>query len=129
MKKFKFTKNIKFKGLNFNKCNYGIWAIQTTTYGVLSTKHINFMKQYLQKNIKKFKQFKFNITINKVTTKKPLDTRMGGGKSIISELQYCLKPGFIFLEFYNIPKNILFSIFKIIKNKIPIKIKLINIFN
>lgn len=112
MKKFKFTKNIKFKGLNFNKCNYGIWAIQTTTYGILSTKHINFIKQYLQKNIKKFNQFKFNITINKVVTKKPLDTRMGGGKSIISELQYCLKPGFIFLEFYNIPKIYYFLFLK-----------------
>ena len=127
MKKFKFTKNIKFKGINFNKCIYGTWAIQTTTYGILSVKHINIIKQYLQKNMKKFKQFKFNITLNRISTKKPLDTRMGVGKSSIIEQQYFLKPGSIFLEFYNIPENIIFSIFKIITNKIPIKIKLINI--
>lgn len=125
-KNFKFTKNIKFKGLNFNKPKYGVWAIQTTTYGILSINHINFIKQYLQKNIKKFKQFKFNLTINKINTKKPLDSRMGGGKSAIYELQYVLKPGSIFLEFYNISKKIIFSFIKIINNKIPIKIKLIN---
>ena len=127
MKKFKYTKSIKYKGINLNKFNYGTWAIQATTYGILSVKHISYIKQYIQKNIKKFKQFKFNITINKISTKKPLDTRMGGGKGSIYDSQYILKPGSIFLEFYNIPLNILFPIVKIINNKIPIKIKLINI--
>lgn len=127
MKKFKFTKSIKYKGINFNKCVYGTWAIQSTTYGVISTKHINFIKQYLQKNIKKFKNFKFNITLNQINTKKPLDTRMGGGKGSIYNIQYIVKPGSIFLEFYNIPLNIIFSIFKIITNKISIKIRLLNV--
>lgn len=127
MKKFIYIKNLKFKGINFNKCTYGTWALQTITYGTLSIKHINIIKQYLQKKIKKFKQFKFNITLNKVKTKKPLDTRMGGGKSLISELQYFLKPGSIFLEFYNISENIIFFLYKKIINKIPIKIKLIKL--
>ena len=127
MKKFKFTKSIKHKGINFKKFSYGTWAIQTITYGVLSVKHVTLIKQYLQKNIKKFKYFKFNITLNKISTKKPLDTRMGGGKGSISDTQYFLKPGSIFLEFYNIPSNIMFSIFKVITNKISIKVKLLNI--
>lgn len=127
MNKFRFTKFIKHKGLNINKCNYGTWAIQVTAYGILSVKHIFYIKQYLQKNFKKFKFFKFNISLNKITTKKPLDTRMGGGKGSICDTQYCLKPGSIFIEFYNIKKDVMFSIYKIINNKIPIKIKLINI--
>lgn len=127
MKKFKFKKTIRHKGINIKKINYGTWAIQTTTYGVISVKHITYIKQYLQKNIKKFKQFKFNITINKIITKKPLDTRMGGGKGSIYDFQYFLKPGSIFLEFYNISLNIIFPIFKVINNKIPIKIKLLKI--
>nr|YP_009186560.1 ribosomal protein L16 [Cyclospora cayetanensis]AKO71980.1 ribosomal protein L16 [Cyclospora cayetanensis] len=127
MKKFIFTKNIKYKGINFHKCIYGIWAIQNIKYGNLSNKHINFIKQYLQKNIKKIKCYKLNITINRIQTKKPLDTRMGGGKGSIYDTQYFLKPGFIFLEFYNIPVNIIFSIFKIFNTKLPIKIRLINI--
>ena len=45
MKKFKFTKSIKYKGINFNKCIYGTWAIQTITYGKISVKHIFFIKQ------------------------------------------------------------------------------------
>lgn len=127
MKKFKFTKSIKHKGLNFNNFTYGTWAIQTITYGILSVKHINYIKQYLQKKLKTFKQFKFNISLNKITTKKPLDSRMGGGKGSILDSQYFLKPGSIFLEFYNINSSIMISIFQIINNKIPIKIRLLNI--
>lgn len=127
MKKFKFTKNIRFKGINFNKCIYGTWGLQTISYGILSIKHINIIKQYLQKNIKRVKQYKFIITLNKISSKKPLDTRMGGGKNLILKQEYFLKPGFIFLEFYNISEDIIFSIFKIIINKLPIKLRLINI--
>ena len=52
---------------------------------------------------------------------------MGGGKGSIYDTKYFLKPGSIFLEFYNIPTNIIFYIFKIITNKISIKMQLINI--
>lgn len=127
MKKFKFTKTIKNKGLNFNKFNCGIWAIQTITYGLLSINQINYIKQYLQKSFKKYKHFKFNITLNKIITKKPLDTRMGGGKGSILDSQYVLKPGSIFLEFYNINSYAIIPIFRLINNKIPIKIRLISI--
>lgn len=127
MGKFKFTKSIKSKGVNFHKLNYGAWAMQSITYGTLSNKHILFIKQYLQKRLKRFKQFKFIITKNKITTKKPLDTRMGGGKGSIYDTQCFLKPGSIFLEFYNIPSELMRFIFKEISNKISIKIKLLNI--
>ncbi len=127
MKKFKFSKVLKYKGFTFNKFNYGTWAIQTNSYGIISVKHIAYIKQYLQKRFKKFKQFKFNLNINKIVTKKPLNTRMGGGKGSISELEYVLKPGCIFLEFYNINSDIMFSIFRVIKNKISIKLNLITI--
>lgn len=127
MKKFKFTKIIKHKGMKFNNCNYGVWAIQTISYGILSIKHVNYIKQYLNKRFKKCIQFKFNICLNKIVTKKPLDTRMGGGKGSILDLQYFLKPGSIFLELYNINLYKMISIFNLINNKISIKIRLLNI--
>lgn len=125
MNNFKYTKSIYHKGVNFKTFKYGTWAFQNITYGSLSIKHITFIKNYLQKNIKKFKQYKFNITLNKISTKKPLDTRMGGGKGIIYDKQYFLKPGFIFLEFYNISSEVIFSMYKRIFTKIPIKVRLI----
>lgn len=125
MNNFKYTKSIHHKGVNFKTFKYGIWAFQSISYGYLSIKHITFIKNYLQKNIKKFKQYKFNITLNRISTKKPLDTRMGGGKGVIYDKQYFLKPGFIFLEFYNISSEVIFSIYKRIFTKIPIKVRLI----
>lgn len=127
MTKFQFTKSIKSKGLKFSKLKYGTWAIQSITYGILSSKHVLSLKQYIQQSIKKVKQCKFTITVNKIATKKPLDSRMGGGKGSIYDRQYFLKPGSIVIEFYNISSDIILPISKIISNKISIKVKLLKI--
>lgn len=127
MKNFKYTKTIKYKGINLKKIKYGKWAIQTSDYGILSNKHLILIKQELQKNFKKIKKFKLNFALNKIDTKKPLDSRMGGGKGLIYDKQYFLKPGSIFLEFSNVSSSLSFSIFKLIINKISIKVRLISI--
>lgn len=127
MKNFKYTKTIKHKGMNFKKVNYGEWAIQATDYGILSSKHLTLLRQDLQKNFKKVEKFKFNLTLNKIRTKKPLDTRMGGGKGLLYDNQYFLKPGSILLEFRNVSLSLILFIFRLIINKISIKLRLINI--
>lgn len=122
MKKFKYTQQAKYKGNNYSKLYIGNWGLKTNSYGFISKKQYLLIKQLIQKINKKIK---FNITFNKVTTKKSLETRMGGGKGLIHEEQYFIKPGSIFLECYNTSFEMIFFISKIIYNKISLKLKLI----
>lgn len=127
MKRFNFSKKTKSKGFYLKVFNYGTWALQTIEYGYISKKQIEVIKQLFLKKIKKFNTFKFNITLNKIFTKKPLDSRLGGGKGLISEIKSFIKPGTIILEVYKLPPTLVFTIFRLISFKLPLKLKIIKI--
>lgn len=125
MKQFQYTKFIKHNGIKISSITYGIWGAQSIDYGFISEKHITFIKQYLQKILKKETTFKLKSTINVLYTKKPIETRMGGGKGAIYDKKYFIQPGSIFLEFGNISFPLLVSVLRTINSKLPLKLRLI----
>lgn len=125
----------KFKGgsnsvkLYWPKLYYGNWAFQSLTKGILFESHINFVKQLVSKIPKKESNFKviFNYNFNYVKTKKPLEIRMGGGKSSILLEGFNVIPGFIFLELVNTSDVLAYYLFSKLKTKFPFKIRLIRL--
>jgi len=58
-------------------------------------------------------------------TCKPIEVRMGKGKGFLSYWCFPVKPGRLLFEFYGVSFFCALEIFKVIKNKLPVNIKLI----
>lgn len=126
--KFKSSRN-KLSRINYSKIKLGGWSLQSLTSGVLLKYHIDHIKSLLNRILKREIGYKvyFNYNLNYAKTNKPLETRMGGGKSIIVSLGTNINPGLIFLETYNVKFDFIYSIFIDLKNKLPFNIRLIRL--
>lgn len=126
---FKFKRGFNSVKLRWPKLYCGNWAFQSLTKGILFEAHINFVRQLISRIPKKESNFKvlFNYNFNYIKTKKPLETRMGGGKSSIL-LEGCnITPGFVFIELVNTSDVLAYYLFSKLKTKFPFKIRLIRL--
>lgn len=125
---FKFRKKFKLSRVKYDNLETADWGIQALSRGKFLEKHKILVQQYL---VKKFKNtscvFFINYNVTFIKTKKPLDSRMGGGKSSIDSYGCVVTPGFIILKIRNVGFRTAYLIFENIKNKLPCKIRLIKI--
>lgn len=131
-KKTKYTK--EQKGKNFKKINTGQGILKqkrnqiylkALSSGRVSEKNLLACKQTINKIIKKQGRLNIHIFANTPITKKPTEIRMGKGKGAIDSWVCRVKPGTILFEINVKFKIIGFKAFKLIKNKLPIRTKII----
>ena len=60
-----------------------------------------------------------------VVSKKPADTRMGGGKGGIDRYVAKVYPGNIIFELGGVDRNLVYRAFKLAGDKLPFKIKVV----
>lgn len=88
------------------------------------------MIKYINKEIKSIIK---NITIrfikNTILTKKPIESRMGGGKNSVGQFTYQPLAGDILIEVRNIKFEDIYILTKNIKNKFPCSIRLVKIYD
>lgn len=82
-------------------------------------------KQFLNKNLKKIAKFRINIFPHTPITKKPLEIRMGKGKGSVDTWAANIFSGATILEIESANKTKVEKILNQIKNKLPIKTKII----
>lgn len=94
--------------------------------GQLNAKHLETVRILVNRRIKKLGgQLILKIKPNIPITKKSTGVRMGKGKGSFKELIFYTKIDQVLFEFRNVPKDLFLFIFKKIKHKLPIKIKII----
>ena len=121
---FVYTRLNKLKGIQHQKMLNSNWGLQIIQYSRLTEHHINFLRNFLSK---KYKKFKLNYIFNKTLTKKALETRMGGGKGMLSTRICSIKPGEILISLYNKSLKDVYIHLKEITYKLPVKLRLIKI--
>nr|QKG04095.1 ribosomal protein L16 [Babesia gibsoni] len=120
------THNIKLKSIHRNNIlHYGDWGIITINKGTITPNQLEAMRFILAKNIKYIGKLWIKILPNHPITKRPKDSRMGAGKGKIDKWVFVLRPGDIIFEATKISKNILLPMFKLIKSKTILNIKII----
>lgn len=132
-KKFKYKKHHKGKLKNIiiknpflkeNIC-FGNVSLITLEAGRMFPNQILNCKQFLNKNLKKIAKFRINIFPHTPITKKPLEMRMGKGKGSVNTWTANIFSGTKILEIESANKNKVFKTLNQIKNKLPIKTKVI----
>lgn len=125
-KKYYNTHNIKLKYIPRNNVlHYGDWGIIVTKEGVITPNQLETIRCILSKTIKKIGKLWIKILPDHPITQRPKDSRMGAGKGKIIKWLFIFRPGDIIFEATKISKNLLIPLFKLVKSKLALNIKII----
>lgn len=107
------------------KLSFGEYGLQALEPGWLSNRQIEAARVALTRYIKRGGKVWINIFPHKSVTKKPAETRMGGGKGAPENWVAVVKPGKIMFELSGVSFEVAKEAIRLASNKISIKTKFI----
>ena len=123
-KKIKFRKHhrgrrkgIAKRGTNLNFGDYGLQAVGR---GWITTRQIEAARIAMTRYVKRGGKIWIRVFPDKPVTKKPAETRMGGGKGSPEDWVVVVKPGRILYEMEGVPEEIAKEAFRLASHKLPI---------
>lgn len=131
-KKLKYRKAQKGRSLNRKiatkgtEISYGEMGLQSLETRMISSKQIESCLNILKKYLGKKGRYWLKIFPHKPKTKKPPETRMGGGKGDVEDYVAIVKPGTVIFEVAGLDKESLKSALKQAAYRLPIKTKIIS---
>lgn len=122
-KQFRGTiKGISLRGEEINFGDYGLKALEG---GWLTSRQIEAARKVITRYTRKGGRFWIRIFPDKPISKKPAETRMGGGKGDVFEYVAVVKPGKILFEMGGLDKEVSEEALKLAATKLPIKTKFV----
>lgn len=115
-------REIAIKGTELSHGEVGLKALETR---MITSKQIESCINVLKKTLGKKGRYWLKIFPHKPKTKKPPETRMGGGKGDVEDYVAIVRPGVILFEVSGANKEILKNALKQVSYKLPIKTKII----
>ena len=104
---------------------FGEFGLQALEAGWLTSREIEAARVALTRHIKRGGKVWINVFPHKPVTKKPAETRMGGGKGAPESWVAVVKPGKIMFELSGVAHDIAKEAIKRASNKLSIKTKFI----
>lgn len=105
---------------------YGDFGLKSLESRILSSRQIEACLNTLKKSLTKKDRFWLRIFPHRSKTRKPAETRMGGGKGEIDDFVTLVRPGTILFEVAGSNKELLKEALKQISYKLPIKTKIVS---
>jgi large subunit ribosomal protein L16 len=130
-KKLKYNKAQKGRSLDRDitlkgvKLSHGELGLKSLEAKVITSKQIESCINVLKKSLGKKGRYWLKIFPHKPKTKKPPETRMGGGKGDVEEYVALVRPGTILFEIAGLDRKTLKDVFKKVSYKLPIKTKIV----
>ena len=108
------------------RLSFGEYGLQALEPGWLTSRQIEAARVALTRYIKRGGKIWINIFPHKPATKKPAETRMGGGKGAPENWVAVVKPGKIMFELSGVTLDVAKEAIRLASNKISIKTKFIH---
>ncbi len=108
------------------KLAFGEYGLQALEPGWLTSRQIEAARVALTRSIKRGGKVWINIFPHKPATKKPAETRMGGGKGAPENWVAVVKPGKIMFELSGVTVDVAKEAIRLASNKISIKTRFIH---
>lgn len=126
--KYKKVRKSKLSKYNYktNKLNFGSIGLKACESGLISSNQLEAARQAITRKIKRKGKLWLKIFPNIPVTKKPLETRMGKGKGILSHWAARVRGGSILFELYGVPNSLAINAFKTGSSKLSVKTKIFN---
>lgn len=124
-KRAKFRKQFRgsMKGLSMraNSIDFGEYGLKATTSSWITSRQIEAARRALTHFTQKGGRIWIRIFPDKPITKKPAETRMGGGKGDVIDYVARVLPGRIIFEMAGVTKDIAQQALKVAANKLPLR--------
>ena len=105
--------------------NYGVVGLKALEAKLITDRQIESCLSELKRNLGKKGRYWLRVFPHFPKTKKPPETRMGGGKGDIEGYVTHVKPGAIIFEVDGLDKETLKSVLKKVAYKLPVKTKIV----
>jgi large subunit ribosomal protein L16 len=110
------------KGVEVSFGEYGLLA---ETRGLITSRQIEASRRAITHYTQRGGRLWIRIFPDKPITKKPAETRMGGGKGDVYEFVAPVKPGRMLFEMGGVTKEIAFSALRLASYKLNVKTKIV----
>jgi len=128
-KRAKFRKQFRGKmrgvSLRGDKLDFGDYGLKALNSGWVTSRQIEAARKAITHFTKRGGRLWIRIFPDKPISKKPSETRMGGGKGDIFEYVAVVKPGRILFEIGGVTKEIAQEALRLAGPKLPIKTKFV----
>src|SRR3972149_9119163 len=116
--KQKIQGQIAFPG---NRLSFGEFGLRASSSGNVTSRQIEAARKAITHFTKRGGRIWIRIFPDRPITKKPPETRMGGGKGDIHEYVAPVKMGRVLFEMGGIPENVAREALRLASHKLPIK--------
>jgi len=107
------------------KLSFGEYGLQALESGWLTSRQVEAARVALTRHIKRGGKVWINVFPHKPVTKKPAETRMGGGKGAPENWVVVVKPGKILFEISGVSMEVAKEAIRLAANKLSIKAKFV----
>ena len=116
---------IRGKAHNGVKVSFGEYGLLTEDRGVITSRQIEASRRAITHYTQRGGRLWIRIFPHKPITKKPAETRMGGGKGDVYEFVVPVKPGRMLFEMGGVTKDIAFSALRLASYKLNVKTRIV----
>jgi len=114
------------KATRGSKLSFGDYGLKALECGWITNRQIEAARVAIMRNVKRSGKLWINIFPDNPLTKKPPETRMGGGKGNPESWVAVVKPGRVLFEMEGIDENLAREAFTRAAHKLPIKTKFVS---
>lgn len=116
---------MKGKAKGGTRLSYGEYGLQALESGWLTSRQLEAARVALTRYIKRGGKVWINVFPHKPVTKKPAETRMGGGKGAPENWVAVVKPGKMLFEISGVDEETAREAIRLASNKLSIKTKFV----
>lgn len=126
--KYRFSHRLSYEGLakGNKKLHWGDHGLQALEGAWITTNQIESARKVISKYTKKTGKLIINLQANLPKSKKPLEVRMGGGKSSIDRWVAVVKKGLVMFEVKGLTKEVATKALLGAAHKLPIACKVVS---
>lgn len=107
------------------KIAYGDFALKSEDRGELTSRQLEAARKAIAHKTKRGGKLWIRVFPHKPISRKPAETRMGGGKSPVDHYAAMIKPGTVIMELGGLSEEMAREAFKRAADKLPLKTKFI----
>jgi large subunit ribosomal protein L16 len=107
------------------KVSFGEYGLLTEERGLVTSRQIEASRRAITHYTQRGGRLWIRIFPHKPITKKPAETRMGGGKGDVFEFVASVKPGNMLFEMGGVTKDIAFAALRLASYKLNVKTRIV----
>ncbi|KKQ29743.1 MAG: 50S ribosomal protein L16 [Candidatus Levybacteria bacterium RIFCSPLOWO2_12_FULL_37_14] len=107
------------------KVSFGEFGLLTEDRGLITSRQIEAARRAITHYTQRGGRLWIRIFPHKPITKKPAETRMGGGKGDVYEFVAPVKPGRMLFEMGGVAKDVAFSALRLASYKLNVKTRIV----